>query len=97
MRFKKAVQEYRAEHTEDVVLVDSVVLSPYTLHGYDEPGALQKVLIGKDMGGDGDPIDVATRSAIVKSLDNVTMFRMYVEDDERKQRLLEIWERQKNG
>lgn len=97
MRFKKAIREYQIANPDHILLEDTVALSPYTLHGYDEPGALQKVLIGKDEGGDKDPQDVASRSTIVGSLERVTIFRMYVEDEEKKCNLLAIWEREKNA
>lgn len=97
MKFKSRFAELKRSSPHLNLLKDETLLSPYKLHGYDEPGALQKVLIGQDKGGDTSPSDVKKRSSIVASLPEVEIFRVYVESGETKEKLAEIWRDIQNG
>ncbi len=91
MKFKKNLADLKKSSPHLNLLEDRTILSPYRLHGYDEPGALQKVLIGSDRGGDNNPKEVKNKSSIIASLSEVEIFRVYVESAETKAKLAEIW------
>jgi uncharacterized protein len=97
MKFKRGLLELKKTSPHLKLLEDKTVLSPYKLHGYDEPGALQKVLIGSDKGGDSSPKDVKNKSSIIASLSEVDIFRVYVESTETKEKLADIWRDVQNG
>lgn len=97
MKFKRAVTGFKRDNGGVVVLQDDTVLSPYKLHGYDEPGALQKVLVGGDSGADTNPQDVKYRSKIVAALEDVPVYRVYVENSETKSLITELLRSATNG
>jgi len=91
IRFKRKLQEFERENPDEVLLRDKLTLSPYKWHGYEELGALQKVFIGKDAGGDECPRDVNQRSDIIRSLAPVPLFRVYVENIDVQEQIEKIW------
>jgi len=97
MKFRIALKEFRKENPEVVILEDQTDLSPYKLHRYDEPGAFQKVLVGKDSGEHDLPPDIAKRSKIVESLAPVNLFRVYVENQDVKNKIEAIRRSVANG
>ena len=92
-RFRKLLKE-RAPTFDlkegSTLLVDEVKISAYGVYSFDEPGALQKVLIG-EKGGDKKE-DIGERSPVVKAIPEERLFRVYVPTDEDVERLRNLWE-----
>jgi HD superfamily phosphohydrolase len=96
LKFKRELKRVGSK-LNYTVLLDEAKLSPYDLHDYDESGALEKVLIGKDSGGDTKANDVAIKSVVVKALDTEKIFRVYVPEENNKNDILTIWREATSG
>lgn len=90
-RFRKKLRERCTElgFTKGLTLLeDEAKITAYGVRSFDEPGALQNVLIG-----DGDhPEDIQQRSPIVGAIREDRLVRIYVPDTEGEQLLQKLWE-----
>ena len=77
LKFKRRLQE-RKPQLGTKVLTDEVSLTAYGVHEFEDPGAFQKVLIGRP---DGRLDDIRERSPIVKSIEKQRIFRVYCSDN----------------
>lgn len=71
------------------LLIDEAKISAYGAYSFDEPGALQKVLIGEGSGDKKE--DIAVRSPIVKAIPEQRLYRLYVPDAAALDRLGALW------
>ncbi|MBF6568484.1 MAG: HD domain-containing protein [Candidatus Binataceae bacterium] len=85
LRFRKKLTEEFREVLNTEVLTDEVPLSAYGIHDYEEPGALQQVLIGR---ADGSKDDIAKVSSIIASITKPQkIFRVYADDNNKLNRI----------
>ena len=88
--FKRRLQEELGAEVGGNILRDEAILTAYGVHQYEDPGALQKVLIGRpDASGKSD--DLAERSKIVKSIERQRIFRVYCNDSAKLQEVEKVW------
>lgn len=71
------------------LFIDEARISAYGLYGFEDRGALQKVLIGDQHGG--RPEDIAARSPVVRAIEEEQLFRVYVPTSGDVERLRGIW------
>ena len=72
------------------LLSDQAKISAYGVFRFDEPGALQMVLIGSQQ-NPVRPEDIANRSEIVKAIPVERLYRVYAPTAEKIERLQAIW------
>ena len=73
-----------------IPLHDEANVTLYGVHGFDESGALQKVLIEPSKGE--RPQDIGETSDILGSIGEHKLYRVYTPDDEGRTRITELWE-----
>ena len=89
LRFRRELRESSIEWRDDVIFDDSTV-TPYRWYSFEDPSALDKVLVKT---GNGEPKDIASISSIVASLQNDEQIRrVYVPDSVKSGEILEILE-----
>lgn len=92
-RFQKRLRESHAElglEEGTSLLTDKVEITAYGVRGFEDPGALQQVLIGqKDHPKKMD--DIVSQSPIVSAIKEERLFRVYVPDADGVQRLEQLW------
>jgi uncharacterized protein len=83
-RFKAKVAESKKAGSFGPIdlLEDSVTRNPYKRRGFETPESLSKVLIRLSDGTHYE--DLRDCSKVVKALEETTIFRIYVRDDETK-------------
>lgn len=89
-RFRKRMQESEEAlglESGTTMMSDEVTISAYGYYGFDDPGALQKVLIGEQDKTE----DIAVRSKVVAAIPEERIFRVYVPDREAVARLSSLW------
>ena len=92
-RYRKRLKErersvggdFRRSHLED-----SGRIGLYGRHGFDEPGALQKVLVERQ--GDSRPEDISEISEILRGVAEKRLYRVYAPDEETRAELESLWE-----
>ncbi len=84
-RFRARLKELRKEVGEFDILEDQATRNPYKRRGYDSPEALSKVLIRRIDGTGYEDLD--ERSDVVAALQQQSTFRVYVRNDEMKERV----------
>jgi hypothetical protein len=93
LRFRKSLNERLGDLgliRNETFLTDEFKISPYGFYRNDEPGALQKVLVGDFTGKSRD--DIATQSDIVASIvGEKRVFRVYVPDAVKLATVENIW------
>ncbi|WP_428482384.1 HD domain-containing protein [Pyruvatibacter mobilis] len=93
-RFLPRFEQLRSEQEHHKFLIDDAELSPYKLKGFDEPGALQKVLV--NVRGSEPPYlsDIADESPIINALKTkpVKLVRVYGPTHESLQQVRELWQ-----
>ncbi len=72
------------------LLIDQANITAYGVFRFDEPGALQMVLIG-DRPDPPRPEDIANRSDIVKSIPEERLYRVYVPTVDSVEKLHKVW------
>jgi hypothetical protein len=72
------------------VLADEAKITAYGVRSFEEPGALQNVLIG-DKGPPDRKEDIQARSPIVGAIKEERLVRLYVPDASSVQRLDALW------
>jgi len=87
--FKMGLKEICEEFGAGVV-TDEAMLTAYGIHEYEDPGALQKVLIGQP-DDSGPPDDIVERSPIIKSIDRKRIFRVYCGEPAGMERVRQVW------
>ena len=89
LRFRRELREASIEWRDDVIFDDSTV-TPYKWYPFEDPSALNKVLVKID---DGEPRDIASISGIVASLQKEERIqRVYAPDSAKAGEILEILE-----
>lgn len=73
-----------------IPLHDEANVTLYGVHGFDESGALQKVLIEPSRGE--RPQDIGETSQILGSVGEHKLYRVYTPDDESRIRITQLWE-----
>jgi uncharacterized protein len=91
-RFKaKLTDAKKARHFGEIdLLEDSASRNPYQRHGFETPASLSKVLIRLSDGTGYE--DLRDCSNVVKALEEITVFRVYVKDDETKAKAMKLLE-----
>ena len=91
-RFLKALQNNDKNGIsirDDTPLHDKATVTLYGVYRFDEPGALQKVLIEPSEGE--RTKDIAEVSDVLKNIEERRLYRVYVPDYERKGDLVKLW------
>jgi HD superfamily phosphohydrolase len=88
--FKRLLNERLGSELGISVLKDEAWLTAYGLHQYEDPGAFQKVLIGRP-DGSGRSDDITERSTIVESIKRQRIFRVYCGDSTKLQQVEQLW------
>ena len=89
LRFRRELREASIEWRDDMIFDDPTV-TPYRWYSFEDPSALNKVLVKTDKG---EPKDIASISSIVASLQNEEQIRrVYVPDSVKSGEILEILE-----
>ena len=68
---------------------DEAKITAYGVYSFDEPGALQKVLIGEKEGDKKE--DIAVRSKVVAAISEERLFRVYAPDKAAVEQLYNLW------
>jgi HD superfamily phosphohydrolase len=92
-RFRRRLTEVAEElelESGTTLLTDQATISPYGVFSFDEPGALQMVLIG-DQKNPPMPEDIANRSKIVAAIPDERIYRVYAPTADKVERLHEVW------
>ena len=84
-RRKSAGHDFRKSHLED-----SARIGIYGRRRFDEPGALQKVLVERK--GVGRPEDISEISDVLRGVEERHLYRVYAPDDNAKAELEKLWE-----
>lgn len=71
------------------LLIDEFRLSPYGLYSYDDPGVLQKILIGHIDGSRSS--DIVQRSEIISGIKDTSTLRIYLRDGETREKVVNLW------
>jgi hypothetical protein len=88
--FKRRLQENFGSQIDGNILKDEARLTAYGVHQYEDPGAFQKVLIGRsDATGKSD--DLAERSEIAKSIRPQRIYRVYCSDSAKLEEIEQLW------
>ena len=89
LQFRRELRESSIEWRDDVIFDDSTV-TPYRWYSFEDPSALNKVLVKTR---NGEPKDIASISSIVASLQNEEQIRrVYVPDSVKSGEIFEILE-----
>ena len=78
-RFRRRLQEELGHELDNRILTDEAKLTAYGVHDYEDPGAFQKVLIGRT----DDPkksLDIGEVSEVVRAIQPQRVFRVYCSD-----------------
>ncbi len=89
LRFRRELSGASIEWRDDVIFDDSTV-TPYKWYPFEDPSALNKVLVKTDSG---EPKDIGSISRIVASLQNEEQIRrVYAPDSSKSGEILKILE-----
>jgi HD superfamily phosphohydrolase len=91
-RFKAKLAEARRAGAFGPIdlLEDSATRNPYQRHGFETPESLSKVLIRLSDGTGCE--DLRDCSNVVEALEEITIFRVYVRDDEAREKAMKLME-----
>ncbi len=87
-RAKLTAAKNSNEFDEFDLFEDTPKRNPYKRRGYDTPEALAKVLIRQPSGDDFE--DLSNLSEVVKSLQEKSVYRVYVRNDDVRNKILSI-------
>jgi HD superfamily phosphohydrolase len=87
-RFRARLTELRSSLGQFDVIEDHPSRNPYKRRGFDSPEALSKVLIRREDGTAYE--DLAERSAVVAALHPQSTYRVYVRNEEVRQKVVDI-------
>ncbi len=90
LALKKKASDFDLEMDVTVLIDDRAKISAYGFYNFDEPGALQKVLIGES--GTSPPRDISERSPIVDEIPVERLCRIYVPNHDKKDKIAQLWE-----
>lgn len=92
-RFRKKLRDSQGElglEEHVTLLSDEATITAYGAHGFEEPGALQSVLVGTKTHPN-RPEDIASFSPIVAAIKDQKLFRVFVPSAEHVRQLEQLW------